>query len=248
MTSRRSPFSATAAATPGTRTTRTRRTTSPSPGGRAAAVGCIPVLVVLAVLIGGGWFVGSWAYDQVSARLAPAPDYDGPGSGRVLYQVTSGASSAAIGRDLKAKDVVKSVDAFSQAARDNDKSRNIQVGYYELKQADEGQRGARRPRGPEQPGAEQGRGHRGRPGEPGREVHRQQDRHQSEGGHGGAGRPEGHRAAGRGQGQPRGLPVPGDLHRAAEADGGRPDQADGRQDRRGAAEAGPHQRRRATWA
>jgi UPF0755 protein len=29
--------------------------------------------------------------------------------------------------------VVKSVDAFSQAARDDEKSRNIQVGYYELK-------------------------------------------------------------------------------------------------------------------
>ena len=43
--------------------------------------------------------------------------------------------------------------------------------------------------------------------------------------------PEGDRAAGRGAGQPRGLPVPGDLHGAAQADRRRPDQADGGQER-----------------
>jgi UPF0755 protein len=95
--------------------------------------GCLPVLIVLAVLAGGAWFGGSWAYDQLSARLADAPDYDGPGSGSVLYQVKSGASSTQIGRELKKADVVKSVDAFSDAARSNERSRNIQVGYYQLK-------------------------------------------------------------------------------------------------------------------
>jgi UPF0755 protein len=95
--------------------------------------GCLPVLIVLAVLLGGAWFGGRWAYDEISSRLAPAPDYDGPGSGEVLYQVRSGASSTEIGRELKAADVVKSVDAFSEAARSNDKSRSIQVGYYQLK-------------------------------------------------------------------------------------------------------------------
>jgi UPF0755 protein len=95
--------------------------------------GCLPVLVVLVVLVGGGWYGGRWAYHEISSRLAPAPDYAGPGSGSVLYQVRSGASSTQIGRELKAADVVKSVDAFSNAARDNDKSRSIQVGYYQLK-------------------------------------------------------------------------------------------------------------------
>ena len=95
--------------------------------------GCLPVLIVLVVLVGGGWYGGRWAYDQISSRLAPAPDYAGPGSGSVLYQVRSGASSTQIGRELKAADVVKSVDAFSNAARDDAKSRNIQVGYYQLK-------------------------------------------------------------------------------------------------------------------
>jgi UPF0755 protein len=95
--------------------------------------GCIPVLIVLVVLVGGGWYGGRYAYDEISARLAPAADYEGPGSGTVLYQVRSGSSSVQIGRELKAKDVVKSVDAFSQAARNDEKSRNIQVGYYELR-------------------------------------------------------------------------------------------------------------------
>lgn len=95
--------------------------------------GCLPVLVVLAVLLAGGWFGGRWAVDQISARLSPAPDYSGPGTGSVLYQVKTGASSTQIGRELKAAGVVKSVDAFTSAARDNSASTSIQVGYYRLK-------------------------------------------------------------------------------------------------------------------
>ena len=52
----------------------------------------------------------------------------------MLYEVKNGVTSAEIGRELKAKGVVKSVDAFNDAARGDDKSRNIQVGYYQLKQ------------------------------------------------------------------------------------------------------------------
>ncbi len=105
----------------------------PAPRRRRRGRGCIPVLIVLAVLVGGTWFGGRWAFDQISTQLASAPDYDGPGTGSVLYQVKAGASSVQIGRDLKAKGVVKSVDAFSKVAREDEESRNIQVGYYELK-------------------------------------------------------------------------------------------------------------------
>ena len=95
--------------------------------------GCLPVLIVLSVLLGGAWYGGRWAFDEIRARLAPAADYDGPGSGSVLYQVKDGATSTDIARDLKVADVVKSVDAFTDAARNNDRSRSIQVGYYQLK-------------------------------------------------------------------------------------------------------------------
>ena len=105
----------------------------PEPRRSRRGRGCLPVLIVLAVLVGGAWFGGRYAYDEISSRLAPAPDYEGPGTGTVLYQVKSGASSAQIGRELKAVDVVKSVDAFNEAARNNEKSRSIQVGYYQLR-------------------------------------------------------------------------------------------------------------------
>jgi UPF0755 protein len=95
--------------------------------------GCLPVLIVFVVLIGGAWYGGRLAYDALSTRFADAPDYPGPGSSSVLYQVKSGATSTQIGRELKTAGVVASVDAFNQAAADNDKSRNIQVGYYQLK-------------------------------------------------------------------------------------------------------------------
>ncbi len=95
--------------------------------------GCLPVLIVFVVLIGGAYYGGRLAYDALSTRFADAPDYAGPGSSSVLYQVKSGATTTQIGRDLKTAGVVASVDAFNRAAADNEKSRNIQVGYYQLK-------------------------------------------------------------------------------------------------------------------
>ena len=95
--------------------------------------GCLPMLVLLVVILGAAWFGGRYAYDEIKAQFAPPPDYAGPGSGAVLYQVKSGATSTRIGQELKKSRVVKSVDAFTDAAGKNDKSRDIQVGYYQLK-------------------------------------------------------------------------------------------------------------------
>jgi peptidoglycan lytic transglycosylase G len=105
----------------------------PAPRRRRRGRGCLPVLLVLAVLVGAVFFGGRYVYDELSSKFGPAPDYAGPGVGTVLYQVKDGATSVDIGRELKSKNVVKSVDAFNDAARGNDKSRNIQVGYYQLK-------------------------------------------------------------------------------------------------------------------
>ena len=103
------------------------------PRRRRRGQGCLPVLIALAVIAGAVFLGGRWAVDQISSRLGSAPDYEGPGTGQVLYQVKTGATSTQIARDLKAQGVVKSVDAFNAAARANDKSRDIQVGYYQLK-------------------------------------------------------------------------------------------------------------------
>jgi UPF0755 protein len=95
--------------------------------------GCLPVLIALVVIAAAVFFGGRWVVGAVGSRLGSAPDYPGPGTGSVVVEVKSGATSTEIGRDLKSHGVVKSVDAFNDAARSNDKARNIQVGFYQLK-------------------------------------------------------------------------------------------------------------------
>jgi len=102
-----------------------------SAGGRVK--GCIPMLLVLAVIVGGGYFGGSWALDKVRSLVGDNPDYSGSGSGQVLVEVQKGDSSTEIGQALKAKGVVKSVGAFVDAALADERSRGIQVGFYQLK-------------------------------------------------------------------------------------------------------------------
>lgn len=95
--------------------------------------GCLPVLVAFALIAAAVLIGGRWALDRVGDRLESAPDYPGPGHGQVMYEVKEGATSVDIGRDLKREGVVKSVDAFTTAANQNEESRNIQVGFYRLK-------------------------------------------------------------------------------------------------------------------
>jgi UPF0755 protein len=95
--------------------------------------GCLPMLLVLVLIVGGAYLGGGWAVDKVKSLVGVAADYSGPGAGSVTIQVHAGDSSAAIGQTLKDAGVVKSVDAFTDAARADDRSRGIQVGYYQLK-------------------------------------------------------------------------------------------------------------------
>lgn len=87
-------------------------------------------LVVIALLLGGGGFVG---YKLLKQRFGAAPDYDGPGSGQVMFEVKAGDSVAKIGQGLKKESVVKSVDAFLAAASTEPKANRIQVGFYPMK-------------------------------------------------------------------------------------------------------------------
>ena len=91
------------------------------------------MLLVLALVLGGAVLGGGWAVDKVKSLVGDSADYSGPGSGRVVVQVRPGDTSAAIGQTLKAAGVVKSVAAFTDAARADSRSRGIQVGYYQLK-------------------------------------------------------------------------------------------------------------------
>jgi len=97
------------------------------------AFSCLAVLLALAVLLGGGYFAYSFGVSALRDRLAPPADYSGSGSGRVLVQVRSGDAATDIAATLKGKGVVKSLEAFTDAARDEPRSVGIQVGFYELR-------------------------------------------------------------------------------------------------------------------
>jgi len=95
--------------------------------------GCLPMLLVLVVIVAGGVLGGGWAIDKVKSMVGVSADYPGPGSGSVTIQVHTGDSSTAIGQTLEGAGVVKSVEAFTDAARADERSLSIQVGYYQLK-------------------------------------------------------------------------------------------------------------------
>ena len=84
-----------------------RREETPKRGGGAKVAA---VFVVLALLLGGAAFAVSKFIDS-----GTAPDFAGPGSGEVSFEVHQGDTLAAMGQGLKAAGVVKSVDAFLAA-------------------------------------------------------------------------------------------------------------------------------------
>ena len=92
--------------------------------------GCLAVVVALAVVVGGAYVVGTKGFHYLKDHLSHSADYDGPGHGKVIFEVKDGDSTTAIGQNLEAKGVVASVDAFVSASN-GDKS--IQVGFYQLK-------------------------------------------------------------------------------------------------------------------
>lgn len=95
--------------------------------------GCLAVLVAFAILIGGAWFGISKGVDFLKDNLAAPEDYPGPGTGKVQFEVESGDTINAMGNHLKEAGVVKSVDAFTDAASKEPQATGIQVGWYELK-------------------------------------------------------------------------------------------------------------------
>jgi UPF0755 protein len=76
---------------------------------------CLVVALVLAAGLGGLGYVG---YNFWSDRFGSAPDYAGEGHGNVTVEIPEGASVTQMGNILKEKGVVKSVQAFIDAAGD----------------------------------------------------------------------------------------------------------------------------------
>jgi UPF0755 protein len=90
------------------------------------------VVLSLAVLGGGGWFVYSKAHD-VWMDYRTAEDYIGNGVDPVQVTVMKGATLAQISDLLVAANVVKTAKAFDREAAANADSKLIQVGKYNLR-------------------------------------------------------------------------------------------------------------------
>ncbi|MEV6008455.1 endolytic transglycosylase MltG [Streptomyces sp. NPDC051976] len=102
-----------------------------SKGGKKRRSGCA-CLVVVMVLAGGLGGAGYFGYEFYQSHFGPAPDYTGSGSGEVQVQIPTGSTLTTMGNILKNAGVVKSVDAFTSAARKNPKGQFIQAGVYVL--------------------------------------------------------------------------------------------------------------------
>jgi UPF0755 protein len=100
---------------------------------RGGLKSCLALLVVAALVVAGAVAAYTFGKDKIDALMAPPPDYTGSGTGQVLFEVKQGDTTSQIGRNLKSQGVVKSVDAFSEAAKDDVDAQDIQVGFYELK-------------------------------------------------------------------------------------------------------------------
>ena len=103
-------------------------------GPRRGLVSCVVVIVVLAMLATVVVVALLAGMDRVKDLFAGPEDYSGEGSGSVVFEVKEGDSSAAIGQNLEAAGVVASAEAFTDAAADDERSRGIQVGFYELRE------------------------------------------------------------------------------------------------------------------
>jgi len=94
------------------------------------------IAVLLSFLLVGGLVAGAFlGLRTVFGGILPgaAPDYPGEGTERVLVEVTSGQTSLSIGTTLEKEGVVKSADAFAEAARNDARSLMIQPGFYTLR-------------------------------------------------------------------------------------------------------------------
>lgn len=97
--------------------------------------GCLAVLVAFAILAGIGVFSYVKGVDLIKnamSGLSGPADYSGTGQGSVVVQVHRGDTASDIAVTLAKAGVVKSEEAFVDAARNNSRSRDIQVGFYRL--------------------------------------------------------------------------------------------------------------------
>ncbi|WP_433078212.1 endolytic transglycosylase MltG [Dactylosporangium sp. CA-052675] len=87
----------------------------------------------ISLLVVGGLALGVWVGIDKVKNMFNAPDYNGGGTGEVTVEVVQGQLAADIANTLVEKDVVKSAKAFIEAAKNDERSRKLQAGFYSLR-------------------------------------------------------------------------------------------------------------------
>ena len=95
--------------------------------------GAVAVVLSLAVLIGGGWFVYGKVHDAWLAYRTVDDYIDPEGAADVVVEIPQGANTSKMAEILLAADVIKTAKAFNSAASSNPDARSIQYGLYKLR-------------------------------------------------------------------------------------------------------------------
>ncbi|AEV87370.1 aminodeoxychorismate lyase [Actinoplanes sp. SE50] len=97
--------------------------------GRGRTIMALTLVLLLFGALGGVGYIG---FGKIRSFFT-VEDYDGPGTGEAVVEVKSGNTATDIANTLFKAGVVKSAAAFVDAAKDDPKSKDIQVGTYLLK-------------------------------------------------------------------------------------------------------------------
>ena len=94
--------------------------------------GCAAVLLALAVLVFGGYFL----YDKANGLLSSfgeTPDYVGAGKAPITVTVPEGATLDEIGGILLKAKVIKSTSAWTRAVSSEERATSVQPGRYQMR-------------------------------------------------------------------------------------------------------------------
>lgn len=114
---------------PPSRSDRRRHETDRRRQRRRRLVVPLVVLLILGVAGAGALYGGR----SLLGRFGTTPDFAGQGTGEVLVRVAPGDTATDIAATLVSKGVVKSENAFRNAAKDDPRSVSIQPGTYKLR-------------------------------------------------------------------------------------------------------------------
>ncbi len=103
-------------------------------GRRAARSRSRRLVLIMAALLVAVVAVATWLVVLPIYHYFNPSDYGGSGSGSVIVEIKANDTADDIGKELRRKDVVASVKAFTDAAKNDARSTSIQPGSYKLRE------------------------------------------------------------------------------------------------------------------